>query len=107
MEESWVLIRAGRLKGLQEEMNGEISKMMDCILVCKSDMQQLAGRWTGSAAEEFQNTFWRLYQELWAEIRALCNNVSYLVMIEETLEEAEREVQSLWQEKERYLWQKG
>lgn len=103
MEDSLIMMQAGRLKDLQEELNEEISKITDNMLACQSDLQILKERWSGNAADVFQNSFWLFYNGLWEEVKAMLNTVTYLVMIEETLEEAEQEVRRLWEEKEACL----
>lgn len=100
MEDSRIMMQAGRLKDLQEELNEEISKIMDHMLACQSDLEILKERWSGSAADVFQKSFWLFYDGLWDEVKAMSDTVTYLVMVEESLEEAEREVRSLWEEKE-------
>ena len=86
---------AGRLKHLQEEMTDELTNLQDVFLKLRSEMQILADRWKGSAADEFQMTFFLGWGDMWQEIQALAKVIDGLNQVEQETEITEKKVQDI------------
>lgn len=86
------MIVAERLKERQMAMQGAHTDIMDALNGVKDELTALRGKWKGSASDEFFTSFFREWEQAYAEVEKAGKLIAAFTMAEQVFESCEAQI---------------